>query len=323
MIGEKMPEKAKRTTVRKVAVRAAALKMPTGAPAAKTVRIRMAEKLLRYWAPCVTLMGMETPKRALVSNRGLRVAVEEVGEELPEVVEPDEAREEHRERVGGYHAEDFGTEHVAHADEDEEQPRAYELLDVGRVRHGLETLGGPRRHAHKDEERQHEREPPQHGYHHGPVRFQPAGVGEKAGPEEERGGENDAKRYREEQGHDYGAAHPGGVLVLAVVGDVAHHAVLHAEAGDDLKAVDQGDARGVETVELQAEQAGEHGLGREREELPDPLPGRAYAGAARDPGDVGVVVLGPDRRLDLLGGRGATGGLLLARAVLFSLEVLS
>ena len=68
MIGEKMPEKAKRTTVRKVAVRAAALKMPTGAPAAKTPRIKMAEKLLRYWAPCVMLIGMETPKRALVSN---------------------------------------------------------------------------------------------------------------------------------------------------------------------------------------------------------------------------------------------------------------
>jgi hypothetical protein len=68
MIGEKMPEKAKRTTVRNVAVRAAALKMPTGAPAAKTPRIRIAEKLFKYWAPCVMLMGMETPKRALVSN---------------------------------------------------------------------------------------------------------------------------------------------------------------------------------------------------------------------------------------------------------------
>jgi hypothetical protein len=68
MIGEKMPLKAKRTAVRKVAVRAAALKIPTGAPAAKMPRISMAEKLLRYWAPCVMLIGTETPKRALVSK---------------------------------------------------------------------------------------------------------------------------------------------------------------------------------------------------------------------------------------------------------------
>ena len=80
------------------------------------------------------------------------------------------------------------------------------------------------------------------------------------------------------------------------MGDVAHHAVLHAEPGEDLQAVDQRDTGGVETVELHAEQPGDNGLGHERDKLPDALPGRAYAGAARDPGDVGVVVLGPDRR---------------------------
>ena len=73
------------------------------------------------------------------------------------------------------------------------------------------------------------------------------------------------KRYGEEQGHHYGATHPGRVLMLAVMGDVANHAVLHAEPGEDLQPVDERDARGVETVELHAEQAGEHGLGRERE----------------------------------------------------------
>ena len=56
---------------------------------------------------------------------GLRPAVEEVGEELPEVVEPEETGEEHRERVGGYDAENLGPEHVTHADEDQEQPWAY------------------------------------------------------------------------------------------------------------------------------------------------------------------------------------------------------
>jgi hypothetical protein len=66
MIGEKMPEKAKRTAVRNVAVRAAALKMPTGAPAAKMPRIRMAEKLLRYWAPCVMGFGLEGGVRPAV-----------------------------------------------------------------------------------------------------------------------------------------------------------------------------------------------------------------------------------------------------------------
>src|SRR3712207_8354418 len=45
-----MPEKAKRTAVRKVAVRAAALKTPTGAPAANAPRIRIADQLLRYCA---------------------------------------------------------------------------------------------------------------------------------------------------------------------------------------------------------------------------------------------------------------------------------
>jgi hypothetical protein len=107
------------------------------------------------------------------------------------------------------------------------------------------------------------------------------------------------------------------------MGNVTNHPVLHTEPGDDLKSVYQRDARGEETVELRAEQAREHGLGREREKLADALPGRAYAGSARDFGDVGVVALGRYRRLYLLGGRGVTGSLLLARAILLSFEVLS
>src|SRR3712207_9426127 len=63
-----MPEKAKRTAVRKVAVRAAALKTPTGAPAANAPRIRIADQLFSYCAPWVMLMGTETAKRAFVSN---------------------------------------------------------------------------------------------------------------------------------------------------------------------------------------------------------------------------------------------------------------
>ena len=135
----------------------------------------------------------------------------------------------------------------------------------------------------------------QHAHHHGPVLFQPTGLGEKAGPEEQHGGENDAQGYREEQRHHYGAPHPRGVLVLPVMGDVAHHAVLHAEAGEDLQAVDQRDTRGVETVELHAEQPGDDDLGHVPDNAPDPLSGRAYASATRDLGDVGVVFLGPDR----------------------------
>ena len=322
MIGEKMPEKAKRTTVRKVAVRAAALKSAHRGTCGENGQYQDGRKVVEVLGSLRDAHGDGDAEERLYLEPGLRPAVEKVGEELPQVVEPDEASEEHRQRVSGYHAEDLGAEQVTHADEEEEEPRAYELLDVGRIRHGLETLGGPRGHAHKHEERQHEREPPQHGCHHGPVLLKPAGAGEKAGPEKQRGGENNAQGYREEQRHDYGAAHAGFVLVLTVMGDVAHHAVLHAEPGDDLQAVDQGDTRGVEAVELHAEQTREYRLGREREQLPHSLPGRAYAGAARDPGDVGVVVFGPGRRLHLLGGRRATRGLLLAHAVLFSLEVL-
>ena len=283
----------------------------------------MAEKLLRYWAPCVMLIGTETPKRAFVSKAVCDPAVEEVGKELPEVVEPGETGEEHRERVGRYRAEDAGPEHVTRADEDQEKPRTYKLLDVGRVRDGLEALGGPRGHAHEHEEREHESEGAQHAHHHGPVLFQPARVGEKTGPEEQYGGEYDAQRYREEQGHHYGAAYPRPVLVLSVMGDVANNAVLHAEPGEDLQAVDQRDTRGIETVELRPEQAGDDDLGHVPDDTPGSLPGRAYAGAARDLRDVGVVVFGSDRLICLLCGRLLLGDLLPAHTLLFFLEISS
>src|SRR5215211_99074 len=77
------------------------------------------------------------------------------------------------------------------------------------------------------------------------------------------------------------------------MGDVAHHTVLHAEPGEDLQTIDQRDASGIETVELRAEQAGDDDLGHVPDNTPNPLSGRAYAGAARDFRDVGVVVLGP------------------------------
>ena len=71
MIGEKMPLKAKRTSVAKVAVRKAAWKTPTTPAGWKTPRTSIAVQLLAYWVARETLMGMETPNRALVSNLGL------------------------------------------------------------------------------------------------------------------------------------------------------------------------------------------------------------------------------------------------------------
>src|SRR5688500_1397831 len=109
--------------------------------------------------------------------------------------------------------------------------------------------------------------------------------------------------------------------MLPVMGDVAHHTVLHAEPGEDLQAVDQRDARGIETVELRAEQAGYDDLGHVPYNTPGSLPGRAYAGAARDLRDVGVVVFGSDGVIYLLRGRLGLGDTLLARVLLFFLEI--
>src|SRR5918995_3720309 len=67
-MGEKMPEKAKRTMVESVAVRAAAVKMPTGPAAAKAPMTQTADHVLRYCAPAVMLIGTETAKSSLVSN---------------------------------------------------------------------------------------------------------------------------------------------------------------------------------------------------------------------------------------------------------------
>src|SRR3712207_9277115 len=67
-MGEKIPEKAKRTIVESVAVRAAAVKMPTGPAAAKAPMTQTADHVLRYCAPAVTLIGTETAKSSLVSN---------------------------------------------------------------------------------------------------------------------------------------------------------------------------------------------------------------------------------------------------------------
>jgi hypothetical protein len=67
-MGEKMPEKAKRTMVESVAVRAAAVKIPTGPAAAKAPMTQTADHVLRYCAPVVTLIGTETAKSSLVSN---------------------------------------------------------------------------------------------------------------------------------------------------------------------------------------------------------------------------------------------------------------
>src|ERR687896_1777731 len=67
-MGEKMPEKAKRTMVESVAVRAAAVKMPTGPAAAKAPMTQTADHVLRYCAPVVMLIGTETANNSLVSN---------------------------------------------------------------------------------------------------------------------------------------------------------------------------------------------------------------------------------------------------------------
>src|SRR5215210_7614957 len=67
-MGEKVPEKAKRTMVESVAVRAAAVKIPTGPAAAKAPMTQTADHVLRYCAPAVTLIGTETAKSSLVSN---------------------------------------------------------------------------------------------------------------------------------------------------------------------------------------------------------------------------------------------------------------
>src|SRR3712207_9284412 len=67
-MGEKIPEKAKRTIVESVAVRAAAVKIPTGPAAAKAPMTQTADHVLRYCAPAVTLIGTETAKSSLVSN---------------------------------------------------------------------------------------------------------------------------------------------------------------------------------------------------------------------------------------------------------------
>src|SRR5215210_3801924 len=109
--------------------------------------------------------------------------------------------------------------------------------------------------------------------------------------------------------------------MLSVMGVGSHHTVLHAEPGEDLQTVDQRDTRGIETVELRAEQAGDYDLGHVPDNTSDPLSGRAYPGAARDLRDVGVVVFGSHRLIYLLRGRLVLGDLLLAHAVLLFLEV--
>jgi hypothetical protein len=54
--------------VESVAVRAAAVKIPTGPAAAKAPMTQTADQVLRYCAPVVMLIGTETAKSSFVSN---------------------------------------------------------------------------------------------------------------------------------------------------------------------------------------------------------------------------------------------------------------